>query len=831
MRKVGKMKNPLNKRIFRELRSNIGRYGSIFIVMFMTVSFISSFFIAQNSVKISYDDSHIKGKVEDGYIEFDRALKEDEKKIFKDNKVRAYENFYLSIRSKSDKLFIVYINRNQVNIPGLHEGRYADNDGEIVLNVNYARENNISLGDNLYLPDSPTDIDNLSQKGIKVVGLVAFPDYSCLLRRQGDILMDNKNLCVASVNQNTFERLVKKGYGIKYKYSYRLEDPTTDKKDQSDKLEDLVDDFVDKGLVPVNAQNKYGNSRISYVMDDMGGDVPMMTSLMVIVLLVMAFIFAVLVQNMIEDEASVIGSLLSFGYSKGSLVWHYIKLPIYVTIVSVFLGNLVAYTLMKDIYLGLYTSNYSLFPTKIHLDAYAFILTSLIPLFLMLLVNSVFIYRKLRLSPLRFLRRDLASHRQKKAVKLPSLSFLSRFRMRVFLKNKASYLVLCLGLLLGNILLIYGLSIESLIDGYMNDIEKSMPSSYQTIIKGPLEKEVEIRLRESMLKKDKNIFDNPSYEQEDKVLADILKLDRDKVNPFTIYGVKIRDKTFNEDIKVNVYGSNLDGAYIKDRLVRGSGHATEDEDKKTSKGRTDDQKDKNEELYDVYISEGLMNRFSIKRGDLVSLSDENRSKKYKVRVVGNTDLFATSMAIVMDRKDCNRMIGMKKAYYNGIFTDRKINVDDKELAAVINSSDMKKIAKQFMVNFKSLMPVIVAISVIIYLVVMYVLTKTIVDKYKESISYLRIFGYYDKEIEKVFIRVSTIAIAFFLVVLIPLERYLVTIFVRVAFYKFNGYISPHIPAYIYLATVICGILVYLLNRWILIKRIKGINMAEVLKDR
>ena len=45
------MKNPLNKRIFRELRSNIGRYGSIFIVMLMTISFISSFFIAQNSVK------------------------------------------------------------------------------------------------------------------------------------------------------------------------------------------------------------------------------------------------------------------------------------------------------------------------------------------------------------------------------------------------------------------------------------------------------------------------------------------------------------------------------------------------------------------------------------------------------------------------------------------------------------------------------------------------------------------------------------------------------------------------------------------------------------
>ena len=39
------------------------------------------------------------------------------------------------------------------------------------------------------------------------------------------------------------------------------------------------------------------------------------------------------------------------------------------------------------------------------------------------------------------------------------------------------------------------------------------------------------------------------------------------------------------------------------------------------------------------------------------------------------------------------------------------------------------------------------------------------------------------------------------------------------------------PAYVYLSTVICGMMVYLINRWILVRRIKKINMSEVLKDR
>ena len=826
------MKNPLNKRIFRELRSNIGRYGSIFIVMLMTISFISSFFIAQNSVKISYEDSHIKGKIEDGYIEFDRELSRDEEKIFEDNHVKAYKNYYLSINYKNGKLIRLYSNREHVNIPAIHRGRSANKDGEVVLNYNYVKENKLSLGGKLYLP-AYVNGKKPAIDGLKIVGSVAFPDYSCLLRRPGDILMDNKDFAVASVNKKTFDDLVKDGYGINYIYSYRLEHSSENRKVQSDKLEDLVDAFVDKGLVQINAQNKYRNSRISYVMDDMGGDVPMMTSLMVIVLLVMAFIFAVLVQNTIEDEASVIGSLLSLGYSKASLIWHYIKLPLYVTVFAVLVGNLLAYTHMKNVYLGLYTGTFSLFPVRVELDAYAFLLTSLIPIGLILLINFVSIYRKLRLSPLRFLRRELTKKRQRKAIRLPQVAFLSRFRMRVFLKNKASYLVLCIGLLLGNILLIYGLSLNILIDGYMDDIEKSMPSSYQTILKGPLEKEVEARLKESIVKRDKDIFDKPTYDQQDKYLSDAMSVDKDKVNLFTMYGVKMRDKTFDQDIKVNIYASNLDGAFIKEGLTRASGLSSkEDGEYKNDKASHDKEASKQKpRLYDVYLSDGLMNRFKINMGDQISMKDENRDVDYRLRVVGHTDLFATSMAIIMDRKDCNKMVGMKEYYYNGVFTDKKLKVEDKELATIINSSDMKKIAGQFMVNFKNLMPMIMSVALVIYLVVMYVLTKTIVDKYKESISYLRIFGYYDKEIEKIFIRVSTIAVAVFLVILIPLEKYLVRSLVILAFYKFDGYVDPHIPAYVYLSTVICGMMVYLINRWILVRRIKKINMSEVLKDR
>ena len=71
----------------------------------------------------------------------------------------------------------------------------------------------------------------------------------------------------------------------------------------------------------------------------------------------------------------------------------------------------------------------------------------------------------------------------------------------------------------------------------------------------------------------------------------------------------------------------------------------------------------------------------------------------------------------------------------------------------------------------------------------------------------------------------------FLLILIPVEKYLVNKLIKVAFYKFNGYVNADIPMYIYFATIACGILVYMVDRWILTRRIKKINMTDVLKDR
>ena len=73
-----------------------------------------------------------------------------------------------------------------------------------------------------------------------------------------------------------------------------------------------------------------------------------------------------------------------------------------------------------------------------HLDVYK---RQVVPSVLMLVINIMLIYRKLTLSPLKFLRRDLSRSKKKKAVRLPAFSFMNRFRIRIILQNKSGYIL------------------------------------------------------------------------------------------------------------------------------------------------------------------------------------------------------------------------------------------------------------------------------------------------------------------------------------------------------------------------------------------------------
>lgn len=66
----------------------------------------------------------------------------------------------------------------------------------------------------------------------------------------------------------------------------------------------------------------------------------------------------------------------------------------------------------------------------------------------MLVINVLIIGYRLKLSPLKFLRRDLARKQKKKAMRLPDFKFFNRFRLRIIIQNMPNYITLFIGILL-----------------------------------------------------------------------------------------------------------------------------------------------------------------------------------------------------------------------------------------------------------------------------------------------------------------------------------------------------------------------------------------------
>ena len=76
---TGKMKKPLNKRLIRELKGDIGKYIVIFILLVFSIGFVSGFLVAGESMIQAYDESFEKYNIEDGNFRTEEKISDSKK--------------------------------------------------------------------------------------------------------------------------------------------------------------------------------------------------------------------------------------------------------------------------------------------------------------------------------------------------------------------------------------------------------------------------------------------------------------------------------------------------------------------------------------------------------------------------------------------------------------------------------------------------------------------------------------------------------------------------------------------------------------------------------
>lgn len=205
------MRNPLNKRLPRELKHDFGKYLVIFLFMVMMISLVSGFLVADNSVKHSYDEGFEKYNLEDGHFALD---KEPDSSLINDieNKTdsKLYDlRYFEEDEADSGATIRVYKDRTEVNLECVMEGEMPVSDNEIALDRMYAQNAKIKVGDTI----------KLAGKELKVTGFVAVPDYSCLFENNSDMMFDSTNFSIAVMTDKGFEKV--SSNHVKYNYAWK----------------------------------------------------------------------------------------------------------------------------------------------------------------------------------------------------------------------------------------------------------------------------------------------------------------------------------------------------------------------------------------------------------------------------------------------------------------------------------------------------------------------------------------------------------------------------------------------------------------------------------
>lgn len=749
-----RIKNPMGKRLPRELTQSFGKYMVIFLFIFLTIAMVSGFLVADISLKTAYDKSFEKYNIEDGHfsslVRIDDALIE---KLENKEKIEVFENFYSDKETEDGDTIRIYKIRDKVNQAEILKGEFPSSISEIAIDRLYAENNDISVGNRIKIGD----------RTYKVSGFTALSDYSALFKNNADMMFDANKFGVALVIDQEFESFQLND--TNFCYAWTNNDSKLSESECSDKAEDIMNWLADNTVL-TDFVKRADNQAIMFTGNDMGNDKAMIIAMLYIVIVVMAFIFAVTTSNTVEQEASVIGTLRASGYTKGELIRHYVALPIIVSMAAAVIGNVLGYTVMKQYFANLYCSNYSLTTYVTVWSAEAFLLTTIVPLVILIVVNVLVIMRKLRLSPIKFLRRDLSKGTKKKSIRLSTkMGFLSRFRMRVIFQNMPSYITLFVGILFANVILLFGLMMSPLLQHFKGEVLDNKISNYQYILKTPV-----------------STSDN---EAEKYCLT------------------KLNDKASDEEI--TVYGVVSDSAYFDEMNIPNN---------------------KNE----IIVSDGYMEKYGLSVGGTVTLREKYSGKEYNFKIA-DSYYYPASLAVFMNADKFRDVFDKDDGYFTGYFSDAEINdIDDVYVASVITDHDLTIIVDQLGNQAELVFPIFGGFAILLYLLMIYMLSKLVLEKNAKSISMVKILGYGSREINKLYLTATAWVVIISLLITLPISNYLMHLIYNMYMLDMNGWMAYYVEPVIYIEMFAIGIASYFTVNLLHYRNINRIPMEEALKN-
>jgi len=231
------------------------------------------------------------------------------------------------------------------------------------------------------------------------------------------------------------------------------------------------------------------------------------------------------------------------------------------------------------------------------------------------------------------------------------------------------------------------------------------------------------------------------------------------------------------------------------------------------------------------ISRSFAEKYKVNVGDVFTINDKENDRIYAFKAVGISE-YTASMMVYLNIDDMRSLMGYGDDYYNAVFSDHDLGINTGRLYSMQSKADIAKSSRVFVDQMKGLIYTLSIASAVIFVMVMYLMMKNMIDRSVFNISLVKVFGYRDGEVRKMYLDGNFYIVAAGALISIFITKQILNVVYPYYLVGNVGVgISQTFPWYVYAGIYAVIIALYLVIENTLLFRIRKVTPAEVLKNR
>ena len=784
----------LNKKLFRDVKNNISQFITIFLMVLIGVLAYSGIEAYMTGMEESSKKFYTENNLQDINV-VGKLNNEDLTKIKNFDNVNDAEG-KLTVNTKmiSDDditLSINFIESNDISKFFIVEGEKFSREKGIWLDNFFALENSLKIGDTIKFKYEDYTFEE------KIKGFINAPDHLYDVKDESQLYPEHKDFGFAYVSTSELEdyiiNVAMKETNIDSKEIFDKFMPDFDYKehiiynsimvDVNDKtklntLKDTIENEI-KGSSIINIEDTASYATFQGEIDEGKTYIGVFSGLFIFIAILSVI---TTMTRVVKKQRTQIGTLKALGFKNRKITMHYISYGFYIALLGAFLGLILGYLTIGNIFISMEMSFFELPNGKPVMNNSSYVV-ALIVVFVVTFVTYLSTRKVLKEIPAETLRQQLPKVNASsidittKGI-FKKMSFSTIWNIRDMLRNKVRTLTGIVGIIGCTMLIVCAF-------GMLNSMNHFIDLQFSTLYNF----DYKLSLKENISNDEYNNLINKYGDNTSQTIL-----------------IETKDKDGNRQTN-NIFVTNAN-EYV--RFVDSKENFV---DVNSDKG--------------VYITRKLAENMNLKVGD-----------KIKWHIFGDNTYYESEI-IGLNKDPQNQNITMTKEYLesleieykpDSLYTNKDVN-KKQEITGVEVISDIEKLRdgmENMLSMMKSMICLIIGIAILLGVIIIYNMGILSYTEKQYQFATLKVLGFKDKQIKKIFIKQNNIISIIAIILGCPLGYYLTDWLFKTAIeesYDFGAFI--HISTYL-IAAVGTFMISYIVSK-ILAKKINKIDMVSSLK--